>query len=123
MKTVTNGDLDTLAAAVPSPYGPLTRVGTVASLPTPNSQIRIEFTSNLSVTVSLSAEDLENAPLTLELLKNYHSWTAIVADMKTAISALNTLAVAMSTPHTYDDYVVLQQYIAENFPWVLGTVG
>lgn len=41
--TVTNGNVDTAAALVPYPYGPLTRVGNVAAVG-PNSQLPIDFT-------------------------------------------------------------------------------
>lgn len=120
--TVTNGNLDTLAAAVPSPYGPLTRVTSVASLPTPNSEVRIEFTSQYSVSVWLTYEELQVAGVRDRILAQAHEWTDIVANMKTEINALDALAEAMSAPHTYADYKVLVDYLRDNFPWIRGVI-
>lgn len=120
--TITNSNLDTLAAAVPAPYGPLTRVTSVASLPTPNSEIRIEFTSQYSISVWLTYEELQVAGVRDRILAQAHEWTDVVTNMKTHITALDALADGMSAPHTYADYQTLVDYIRENFPWTRGVI-
>lgn len=124
-KTVNNTQVDALAAAVATPYGPLTRDSgsDYTAMPVPNSNIRGKFTSAFSVVVYLSPEELENPGLTNAFLERAHSWTAVVADFKTAITGLNTLASGMSTPHEYADYVTLVDYIRDNMPWIRGIVG
>lgn len=86
---VTNSTVDTAAAAVAAPYGPLTRVTDFETeLPSPNSEIRGLFTSNIGDTeVWLSYEELTNATMLLRILEGAHDWTAKVANMKTSITA------------------------------------
>jgi len=120
--TITNGDLDTLAAAVPAPYGPLTRVTSVASLPTPNSAHRIEFTTQYSVSVFLSYDDLQNDALVEKVLSQAHDYTSVVGRMKDAITGLDALADTMTAPHTYADYQSLTDYFRANFPWWRGVI-
>ena len=102
--TVSNATIDTAAAAVPSPYGPLTRVTDVADLPEPNSEIRLEFTSALSETVYATYAELIIPAMILQINQRAHDWTAVVADLKTALNELDVLVDAMATPHTYEDY-------------------
>lgn len=118
--TITNTNIDSLAGAVASPYGPLTRVGTVVGAPTPNSDMRIEFTSALGATVFLSYEELQNSGLVAEAMRKAHDFTGIVESMKTQITALNSLAGAMSAPHTYTEYQTLTDHFRANFPWWRG---
>jgi HPt (histidine-containing phosphotransfer) domain-containing protein len=99
--TKTNAEIDTAAAAVAAPYGPLTRVTDVEALPEPNSEIQIQFTMASSIgTVYLTWEQMENADQLLALLKKAAGVTAIVQDIKTAIDALDTTMGAYAVPHT-----------------------
>lgn len=87
-KTVTNAYVDVLAAAVLAPYGQLERVSDAAAMPTPNSEIKWEFTSALGVTVHLTIEELEDGDLTNRLLKDAHGAEANTIDLSNAIRIL-----------------------------------
>jgi hypothetical protein len=105
--TVTNANIDTAAALVDAPYGPLTRVTDVATLPVPNTRIALQFTSALGVTIWMTYEDLENEAVANKLAAQSHDWTTRVANLKVKIGALKTAADAMTAPHTYADYQAL----------------
>lgn len=100
-----NATIDTAAAAVAGPYGPLTRVSDVdADFPTPNGNIRIKFTSNIgSTVVYLTYNQLLDAHVTLRILEQAHSMTKRVQDIKTEISDAYAVTNAFSVPHTYAD--------------------
>lgn len=68
---IANSDLDTKAAAVAAPYGPLTRVGDAPSL-SPNSHVPVEFTSALSVTVFISYDDFVDG-MAARILEDAHA--------------------------------------------------
>lgn len=72
-----NANLDTAAAAVPAPYGPLTRVGSVADL-NYNSHLPVEFTSALSKTVFISFDDLSDVAVRDKILAEVHSTNGVV---------------------------------------------
>lgn len=120
----TNAEVDTLAAAVPSPYGPLTRVTDFESsvFPQPSGNIRGTFTSALSTTVYFSPKELTNLDLVLARNLEYHDWTGKVSQMIIDIAALKTLADTMSTPHTYDDYQALIDEV-RGFSWLHNVLG
>lgn len=118
--TVSNATVDTAAAAVASPYGPLTRVTDLTLLATPNYQTSIEFTTSLGQHVWLTWEQLANTTLTVKLLKQFSGHEALVRGLKTRIGAVNTTAAAMSSPYDYDDYQTLINALRDNFPEVRG---
>lgn len=122
--TFSNAQVDTLAAAVPSPYGPFTRVTDFesAGVPVPNGAIRGQFTSALSEAVYFTPEELGNLDLVLKRDQENHGYTSVVSAMIVNISALNTLAGTMSTPHTYDDYQALIEMI-RSFNWTHNVLG
>lgn len=126
MQTVTNSQIDALAAAVASPYGPLTRVSDFEDTdlyPEPNSGLRGVFTSALSVSVSLSYDELHNTPQAWSILEKTHGWTTVVTAIKTFATNFKALADTVSgTPYTYEDYDLLVSYIRENNIWTPGTV-
>lgn len=68
---ITNSNLDTKAAAVAAPYGPLTRVGEAPQL-SPNSHVQVEFTSALGVTVYVSYDDFVDGNAT-RILEDAHA--------------------------------------------------
>jgi len=73
LATVTNAQVDTGAAAIVAPYGPLTRVSDVEAFAAPNSNIEIQFTSALSVTVYLTYEQLIDLTRVYYRLEDQHS--------------------------------------------------
>lgn len=105
--------IDDFAAAIVAPYGPLTRVTPVASLGINASNARdvpIEFTLTSPYNtekVSLTYNELRNAPLVNGRLQGAVGSQFLVNRLKTQIGALNTLAAAMTAPHTEADYVAL----------------
>lgn len=122
--TVSNATVDTAAAAVGAPYGPLTRVTDMDTLPTPNSQHKIAFTSNVGSTpVEMTYEELLITGVRDRILEQAHNWTDVVRKFGAAIDGLDTLWTAMSAPHTFADYQSLQNYVRQNFPWVRGIEG
>lgn len=70
--TITNGNFETACAAIPAPYGPLTRVGGVANM-SPNSHVAIEVTSALGETFYVSYNQLQDWPTMSELLREVHA--------------------------------------------------
>lgn len=122
-KTVTNGNINTLAAATPAPYGPLVRVTDVATLPTPNSEIVLELTSALGVTVHLTYEQLEDADIRLSMLKTAHGGVATTRAISAAIDAIDTVNETVKTGGLFDqgDYTDLMNAIRTNLgPWIGG---
>jgi len=106
--TVTNAQVDALAAAVPAgSYGPLTRVSDVETYPVPNSEMEIELTSIHSVSLFMTFDELGIAAVVERISNMAHDWTAKVDDLIFEIDAINDLAVAMSAPHTYANWKTL----------------
>jgi PKD repeat protein len=93
LATKTNAQVDAAAAAVVAPYGPLTRVSDVETFPTPNSNIKIEFTSALSETVYLTYDELVDTQLVTKILESQHAVRGVNAQMRPVYGAV--LAAAM----------------------------
>lgn len=122
-KTVTNANINALAAATPAPYGPLVRVTDVATLPTPNSEIALELTSALGVHVFLTFEQLEDADIRLSLLKSAHGGVATTRAISAAIDAIDTVNEVVKAGGDFDqaDYTALMNAIRTNLgPWIGG---
>lgn len=103
--TVTNGDIDTAAAAIDAPYGPFTRVTSVADLPVPNSNIRLQLTTALGDTVFMTYEQLQYEALAIKKAKAAASgFTASTQAWKSAIDAANTVLQTYTAPDTYAQY-------------------
>lgn len=105
--TITNGNIDTAAALIDAPYGPLTRVTDVATLPTPNSHIRLEFTDANGNTVFFTYEQLLDEPGTETRLQDRDGIGGKVEALKTQIAAIYALSNAMAQPHTRAEYETL----------------
>lgn len=103
-RTITNSNVDTAAAAVPGPWGPLTRVTDVTTLPTPNSDIDLQFTGARGTTYRMSMEQLEDADVRLDIILRTEGFQGNVEDIKTRVAAINTTLAAMTYPHTYLEY-------------------
>lgn len=99
----TNAEVDTAAAAVAAPYGPLVRVTDVTTLPAPNANIRIEFESALGTTVYLSYNQLGRADTLLRLLRQAHPIEARAEDLKNQVATVRAITNAFSSPHTLAD--------------------
>lgn len=70
---ITNTDFDNRAAAVATPYGPLTRVGDVPDQD-PNSNVRIEATTAISSTpVLISYDDMGEPEVVKRMMEEAHS--------------------------------------------------
>jgi hypothetical protein len=122
-KTVTNGNIDTACAAVPAPYGPLVRVTSVTGGPTPNSEIALELTSALGVTVHMTFEQLEDADIRLSLLKAAHGHIANARALSAAIDAIDVVneTVKSGGNFTVADYTSIMNAINTNLgPWIGG---
>jgi hypothetical protein len=74
LQTVDNAAFDIACAAVPAPFGPVTRVGNVPDT-APNSHIPHQVTSALSVTVYISYQDLTDASRRDKIMFDAHSAT------------------------------------------------
>lgn len=120
--TINNSAVDTLAAAVAAPYGPLTRVTNVSTLPTPNSDIKLEFTSALSATVYLTYEELQTPGSLLYLLEIQHGLTTVVETIKADVAELYAYTNGLSAPHTEAEYQQIQEYI-RGYRWLQNIVG
>ena len=121
--TLTNGQIDTLAAAVAAPYGPLTRVTDVADLPEPNSEIKLEFTSALTQTVYLTVEEMQIAGILADRLLTQHGHVGVTRAISAAIDAIDVVNETIKTAadFTSAEGVELMQAIKTNLgPWIGG---
>jgi hypothetical protein len=105
--------IDDWAAAIDTPYGPITRTTAVADLginalnafDTP-----ITFTlasPYTSETVELTYNELKYEDIVIERLKRVVGVSSVVQTIIDELSALNTVAQAMTAPHTDADYATL----------------
>lgn len=127
---VSNGTVDTAAAAVPAPYGPLTRVTDLDALGiTPDSEVVIEFTTDGSApamgevfTVWMSYSELTNTAIRDRILEYTAGVANNVLSLITRIDAVNDIAAALTPPYTETMYATLIGELRENFPeiWAYG---
>jgi hypothetical protein len=111
----TNSQVDTAAAAVSAPYGPLVRVTDVDSLPTPNEEHTIEFTmANSLGSVFMSYRQLTNSDTRLRILEQAANITGRVQKIKTWVAAVYAVTNALSAPHTYEDLVDVIAALRDN---------
>lgn len=104
--TVTNGQVDTLAAAVAAPWGPFTRVSDVSTFPTPNSEMDIEFTNALGGTVFATYEQMQIAAVRNRLGQQSAGFSYKTERIKDAIDDLATaLAGYSGPPYSYSEYL------------------
>jgi len=103
----TNAMVDAAAATVPAPFGPLTRVTNMNTLPTPNDDFNIEFnTAVTGIKVFMSYNELIKPNVRNRIL-NQLGINADVERLKSWIGTMNTAAVAMTLPHDYNDWKTL----------------
>lgn len=106
--TINNATFDAALAAVPAPYGPLTRSGTTTNLeagtrPAPNSDIRFHVKSAAGYDVYISYEEVVSADKYAPILKKAHGVRSVVNDFKTYINALDLALDTVSNPFTLSD--------------------
>lgn len=99
---ITNSDYDTRAAAVPAPYGPLTRVGDVPDRD-PNSNVKIEATTAIGDTpVLLSYDDLGEPEVVDRVMEESHSGRGMnvpqVQSIKSTAEQIFRLAESYGNP-------------------------
>lgn len=127
MTQYTNSDLNTLAAAVPAPYGPLTRVGDIPDQD-PNGDVAVEFTSSVSSTpVWLSRNQLASASRYLRVLEDAHSGAGINAgpalEMKRMVEVAYRRIVSFgSLPFTNEEIKEIYN-ILRTVPGLIATQG
>lgn len=92
----TNGNFDTIAAAVPVPYGPLTRVGSMPDL-NYNSNQPIEVTSVLTKTLYISYDDMVDVSVRDKILAEAHSTGGVVHAGYLLHQLVNVLKVYLDT--------------------------
>lgn len=121
--TVDNTTIDALAATVPAPFGPLTRVDDVGLAPSPNSGVRLDFTTALGGTVLLSYDELRNPDLVQDRVNQSDPWTHQVSKIITDSDGLDALITSVgSAPYTYEDYQSLVEFLRTHFSQALGTI-
>lgn len=105
MAKITNAQVNTLAAAVASPYGPLVRVTNMDDLPDPNADIKIHFTTAVAgVEVDATYNEMNDADVQAAIIAQAFNEQADIQGFKAALATYATAVAAMTLPHTYADY-------------------
>lgn len=93
---ITNATYDTAAAAVPAPYGPLTRVtdleptpSAVLPLVAPNTDWQVENTAASGVTVWITYNQLIDPVTALDIIKEAHGVNSAIQEIEDLIVAMN----------------------------------
>lgn len=92
LTTVTNGDFDTVCAAVPAAVGgPLTRVEDFTADPiiTPNSNLRVETTAAGGITVLISYDELSDINVRDKIVLDAHGQQGLLARVFDLITGLD----------------------------------
>lgn len=106
MPNITNAQVNTAAAAVPGPYGPLTRVTDVEALPQPNDQFFIELTDQNSNVIRVHYYELTDAERILEVLTEANGHNALMHAVLQELDSLTTdYPLAVDGLYSYADYM------------------
>jgi hypothetical protein len=107
MPTNTNAEVDTAAAAVPAPYGPLTRVTNLDDdLPTPNDTFLIELTDQDDNTVYAHYYELTDPERILEIVAEANGFSAVMHGAVLELdSILTDFPEAGDGLYSYSDYI------------------
>lgn len=117
--TVTNAAFDSLASAVPAPFGPLTRVGDLEADPRviPNSGYRIAVTGQGSLAFEISYDELNNAGIRDDVIAEAYGWRNKLLKLKTFSEAIyraaNELNLFTSTEADFAEVMRMFQYYEE----------
>ena len=120
--TITNSQFNTACAAVPGPFGPLTRVGNLeaATVPVPNSHIRFSVTGQGGKAFEISYDELSKPDVRDDVIREAYGVGYIINDLKEFVELLNAAAarlnVLTSTPADYHDVFQLFKY----YPAIIG---
>jgi len=106
--TINNATFDAALAAIPAPYGPLTRTGTTTNLetgtrPATNSDVRYHVKSAAGYDVYISYEELASSAKYMPILKEAHGVRSVIADLKTYINALDQALDTVTNPLTLSE--------------------
>jgi len=124
MTVYTNANIDTLAAAVPGPYGPLTRV---SDLDTDykfddNGDVHLEFTSAVSSTpVFATRNQLADADRLSQILVNAHSGSGVNGGLDAIYNVVSSVAAylkAAALPYTAQDRATVFTMLRSVMPLV-----
>lgn len=114
MAAITNFQVDVVASGVTGIYGPVSRVTNMSTLPTPNENIGIEFTTALGDTVFMTYEQLTNLNVRNRILGQSGGVNERVQDLKTGVATVYDITNALTAPHTYEELVTVVEAIREN---------
>ena len=123
--TVNNSAFDAALAAIPAPYGPLTRTGTNTDLntgtrPAPNSDVRYLVMSAAGVQVYISYDELSSPEKYMPILKEAHGLKALLNDFKEYIAALNQVLDDIPNPLNLSAYEVTYIFdLFQGFPYLM----
>lgn len=108
MATITNTQVNTAAAAVPTPYGPFTRVTDMTTLPTPNDLQQIELVDANGNTLYMTYNELADAVAVQQILaKRYgkqYVLHALINQVNTINTTLQTIRNANGQGYTDAEY-------------------
>lgn len=108
MTNHTNAQVNALCAAVPGPYGPLTRVTDLLTLPNDNSNMLLEFTDTRGTRMYMRYAELADVDARTKIIAeaegiNYmaHHIITEVDDINDDLQALLLVAGGPYTPETF----------------------
>lgn len=90
MTTYTNGQVDTAAAAVPTPYGPFTRVTDLLTQPTPNDMFKIQFTDANGKTIYMTYADVTTTAVRNKRIAEVYGYQYVLHALIAQVDAINT---------------------------------
>lgn len=121
--TISNATFAAACAAVPGPFGPLTRVGDLeaATVPVPNSHIRFAVTGQGGLAFYISYDEMSRAGVRNDVLREAYGLPYIVNELKTFIEVLYNASLQMddiltATAEEYRDVFNLFKY----YPAIIG---
>lgn len=120
----TNSQVDTAAAAVPAPAGPLTRVTDLDAMNISyNQDISLQFTTDGSApalgavyTVYLTYNELVDADLVIKRLKEQIGIPYTMYDFIDRLDTINTAAQALTPPYTDTMWKTLWWDLLQDLP-------
>lgn len=110
MPTITNTNVDTAAASVPGPYGPLTRKTNMSNLPTPNDRYKIELEDQNGNKIVCRYEELTDPDRILELVYEANGYQGLMHKTILELEAIESdFPKDSNGEYTYEDYMAFVQ--------------
>lgn len=105
MATKTNANVNVAAATVPAPYGPLTRVTDMLTLPVPNEFQQIHLTDANGTHVYMSFEQLDDAEEAQRMIALANGKQYYLHQLIVRLGTINTTVQAIKnvSGHGYTD--------------------